>query len=124
MLVICPLLYRRQLQSIFETQAMRTLGILKKLQFFCFNFRAGMFLPVETVCGVDLPELISRPKDHFDSKDHACSAFLSLKVGSRRVIQVSAFIMLLFGVLTKLMAVFVTIPPAILGAMYITLFGL
>ena len=44
-------------------------------------------------------------------------------MGSRRVIQVSAFMMLLFGLMTKPLAVFVTIPPAVLGAMYISLFG-
>ncbi|KAF6023309.1 SLC23A2 [Bugula neritina] len=46
------------------------------------------------------------------------------QVGSRRVIQVAAAFMLISGVLTKLCAVFVTIPDPVLGGAYLTVFGL
>ena len=46
------------------------------------------------------------------------------KVASRRVIQITAGIMLLFGVLPRFSAVFVVIPDPIKGGLFIVLFGM
>jgi len=46
------------------------------------------------------------------------------KVGSRRVIQYAAFIMLGFGVISKLGALFVTIPNPIIGGIFSVMFGI
>ena len=46
------------------------------------------------------------------------------KVGSRRVMQVCAIIMISLSVLGKFCAVFVTIPDPILGGIYIVMFGM
>lgn len=46
------------------------------------------------------------------------------KVASRRVIQVGAVIMLLFGVFGKFGALFVTIPDPIIGGVFIVMFGM
>ena len=45
------------------------------------------------------------------------------KVGSRRVIQVQATFMIVFGLLTKFGAIFVTIPDPVIGASFFILFG-
>ena len=47
-----------------------------------------------------------------------------LKVGSRRVIQWAALIMILFGLFCKFGAVFVTIPTPIVGGLFMVMFGL
>lgn len=46
------------------------------------------------------------------------------KVGSRRVIQYAAFIMLGFGLVSKLGALFVTIPSPIIGGIFCVMFGI
>merc|ERR1719188_187611 len=46
------------------------------------------------------------------------------KVGSRRVIQWAAIIMIIFGIFCKFGAVFVTIPPPIVGGLFMVMFGL
>merc|ERR1719244_1834611 len=46
------------------------------------------------------------------------------KVGSRRVIQFAAGIMLVFGVISKLGALFVTIPNPIIGGIFSVMFGI
>ena len=46
------------------------------------------------------------------------------KVGSRRVIQYAAFIMLGFGIVSKLGALFVTIPNPIIGGIFSVMFGI
>ena len=46
------------------------------------------------------------------------------KVGSRRVIQYAALIMLGFGVISKLGALFVTIPNPIIGGIFSVMFGI
>lgn len=46
------------------------------------------------------------------------------RVGSRRVVQVGACLMLLFGVVTKFGALFTTIPKPIVGGMYCAMFGM
>ncbi len=43
--------------------------------------------------------------------------------GSRRVIQVSAIFMIVFGIFTKFGALFVTIPDPIIGGAFFILFG-
>ena len=48
---------------------------------------------------------------------------LYFKVGSRKVIQAGAFVMLFFGVLNKFGALFVTIPDPIIGGVFIVMFG-
>jgi len=45
------------------------------------------------------------------------------QVASRRVIQVEAIWMLLFGVLGKLGALFVTIPEPVIGGVFLVMFG-
>jgi len=45
------------------------------------------------------------------------------QVASRRVIQVEAAWMLLFGVLGKLGALFVTIPEPVIGGVFLVMFG-
>ena len=45
------------------------------------------------------------------------------KVGSRRVIQVQAAFMIVFGLLTKFGAIFVTIPDPVIGGSFFILFG-
>lgn len=45
------------------------------------------------------------------------------QVGSRRVVQWAAFFMLLFGILAKMGAVFVSIPDPIYGGVFIIMFG-
>ncbi|KAJ4920416.1 hypothetical protein JOQ06_005153, partial [Pogonophryne albipinna] len=44
-------------------------------------------------------------------------------VGSRRVVQYGAFIMLLLGSVGKFTALFASLPDPILGGMFCTLFG-
>jgi len=46
------------------------------------------------------------------------------KVGSRRVIQYAAFIMIGFGIVSKLGALFVTIPNPIIGGIFSVMFGI
>ncbi|XP_068688371.1 solute carrier family 23 member 2-like [Montipora foliosa] len=46
------------------------------------------------------------------------------KVGSLRVIQVGGFIFMIFGVLGKFGALFVTIPDPIIGGMFMVMFGM
>ncbi len=46
------------------------------------------------------------------------------KVGSRRVIQAAALMMLFFGVLSKLGALFITIPEPIIGGVFCVMFGM
>ncbi|XP_033762509.1 solute carrier family 23 member 1-like isoform X2 [Pecten maximus] len=46
------------------------------------------------------------------------------KVGSRRVVQVGGFIMLLLGCLGKFGALFVTIPEPVIGGMFLVMFGM
>jgi len=46
------------------------------------------------------------------------------KVGSRRVIQAAALMMLFFGVLSKLGALFITIPEPIIGGGFCVMFGM
>ena len=45
------------------------------------------------------------------------------QVGSRRVIQAGAIIMLILSLLNKFCAVFVTIPDPIVGGVYFVMFG-
>ena len=52
------------------------------------------------------------------------SFFLQSQVGSRRVIQWAAAIMILFGVLSKLAALMVTIPNPIIGGIFTVMFGI
>ncbi len=46
------------------------------------------------------------------------------RVGSRRVVQVGAGLMIVFGVITKFGALFTTIPQPIVGGMYCAMFGM
>ncbi|ELU12246.1 hypothetical protein CAPTEDRAFT_174485 [Capitella teleta] len=46
------------------------------------------------------------------------------KVGSRRVVQVSALFMIVFGIFTKFGALFITIPDPIIGGTFFILFGM
>jgi nucleobase transporter 1/2 len=46
------------------------------------------------------------------------------KVGSRRVVQVMACMLLLFGILSKFGALFITIPEPIMGGMFCVMFGM
>lgn len=46
------------------------------------------------------------------------------QVGSRRVVQCAGFIMLLFGVLNKVGALFLTIPSPIIGGLFCVMFGI
>jgi len=48
---------------------------------------------------------------------------LHLQVGSRRVVQVGALIMLILGCLGKFGALFVTIPDPVIGGMFLVTFG-
>ena len=50
--------------------------------------------------------------------------FPCFKVGSRRVIQWAAIIMIIFGLFCKFGAVFVTIPTPIVGGLFMVMFGL
>ena len=45
------------------------------------------------------------------------------QVASRRVIQVEAIYMLLFGILGKFGALFVTIPEPVIGGVFMVMFG-
>ncbi|NXT34762.1 S23A1 protein, partial [Pelecanoides urinatrix] len=54
----------------------------------------------------------------------APTAGLSVQVGSRRVIQYGAGIMLLLGTIGKFTALFASLPDPILGGMFCTLFGM
>ena len=47
-----------------------------------------------------------------------------LQVGSRRVVQCAGVIMLLFGVLNKVGALFLTIPSPIIGGLFCVMFGI
>lgn len=49
---------------------------------------------------------------------------LTLQVGSRRVIQYGAFMMLLLGLVGKFSALFASLPDPVLGALFCTLFGM
>lgn len=51
------------------------------------------------------------------------SECLILKVGSRRVIQVEAIIMMICGILGKVGALFVTIPDPVIGGVFLVMFG-
>ena len=53
----------------------------------------------------------------------ALNYFLFCQVGSRRVIQVGGCIMLLLGCLGKFGALFATIPPPVVGGMFVIMFG-
>lgn len=46
------------------------------------------------------------------------------RVGSRAVVQVGAVVMILVGILAKIGAVFASMPPALVGGIYCTVFGL
>lgn len=50
-------------------------------------------------------------------------ALAFLQVGSRRVVQYGAGIMLVLGVIGKFTALFASLPDPILGGMFCTLFG-
>lgn len=50
-------------------------------------------------------------------------AFLPMQVGSRKVVQYGAGIMLLLGTIGKFTALFASLPDPILGGMFCTLFG-
>ena len=52
-----------------------------------------------------------------------CEVFTFFQVGSRRVIQVAAIIMLLLGMLGKFGGLFVTIPQPIVGGVFMVMFG-
>lgn len=45
-------------------------------------------------------------------------------MGSRRVIQAAALMMMVFGVLSKFGALFITIPEPIIGGIFCVLFGM
>lgn len=51
------------------------------------------------------------------------NAGVSVQVGSRRVIQYGAGIMLILGTIGKFTALFASLPDPILGGMFCTLFG-
>jgi len=46
------------------------------------------------------------------------------QVGSRRVIQYAALILILFGVVSKVGALFLTIPTPIIGGIFCVMFGI
>ncbi len=46
------------------------------------------------------------------------------KVGSRRVIQYAALILILFGVVSKVGALFLTVPTPIIGGIFCVMFGI
>jgi nucleobase transporter 1/2 len=48
---------------------------------------------------------------------------ISLQVASRRVTQVGALTMVVFGIFGKFGALFVTIPEPIIGGVFIVMFG-
>ena len=50
--------------------------------------------------------------------------FTSIQVGSLRVIQVGGFLFLIFGMLGKFGALFVTIPDPIIGGVFMVMFGM
>ncbi len=52
------------------------------------------------------------------------SALLVFQVGSRRVIQYGAAMMLLLGLVGKFSALFASLPDPVLGALFCTLFGM
>jgi len=52
-----------------------------------------------------------------------CTVFF-VQVGSRRVIQVAAILLLLFGMLGKFGALFVTIPDPVVGGVLLVMFGM
>lgn len=59
---------------------------------------------------------------------HILSGYLNsrlvLQVGSRRVIQYGAAMMLLLGLIGKFSALFASVPDPVLGALFCTLFGM
>ena len=50
--------------------------------------------------------------------------FTSIQVGSLRVIQVGGFLFMIFGMLGKFGALFVTIPDPIIGGVFMVMFGM
>ena len=67
---------------------------------------------------------VSRPLRN-DTRESLYLLILILcQVGSRRVIQWAALIMILFGLFCKFGAVFVTIPTPIVGGLFMVMFGL
>jgi len=59
-----------------------------------------------------------------DLKVNACLCPLCvLQVGSRRVIQYGAALMLALGMIGKFSALFASLPDPVLGALFCTLFG-
>ena len=51
-------------------------------------------------------------------------SFISTQVGSLRVIQVGGFLFMIFGMLGKFGALFVTIPDPIIGGVFMVMFGM
>ena len=51
-------------------------------------------------------------------------SFISAQVGSLRVIQVGGFMFMIFGMLGKFGALFVTIPDPIIGGVFMVMFGM
>ena len=49
--------------------------------------------------------------------------FVTLQVGSRRVVQTGGILMILLGCLGKFGALFVTIPDPVVGGMFMVMFG-
>ena len=58
------------------------------------------------------------------SEGFSARARVQLEVGSRRVVQAGATLMLVFGAVTKFGALFTTIPQPIVGGMYCAMFGM
>lgn len=52
------------------------------------------------------------------------SAIAITKVGSRRVIQIATIFMFFFGVITKIGAIFVSIPEPVVGGLFMIMFGI
>ena len=51
-------------------------------------------------------------------------SFISTQVGSLRVIRVGGFLFMIFGLLGKFGALFVTIPDPIIGGVFMVMFGM
>jgi len=52
-----------------------------------------------------------------------CIALTDLQVGSTRVVQATGVYLLLFGLLGKFGALFVTIPDPVIGGVFLVMFG-
>lgn len=58
---------------------------------------------------------------HFKNK---MDLFLCMQIGSRRVIQWAAFIMIIQGVISKFGAIFIMVPDPIVGGLFCVMFGM